>query len=150
MLDQSRSQLIPSPTRGKRLLGGRLEVGNGKEQVVSGQLLTSHHDIPSGKRPLFPFVKCFPKNHPSPNSSSLSTSSTRSPLAKVSSSELRAVKSSVGVGNNRVSSVFLLDSHESGRHDGPHRKSQQDNNQRMRYWTGSLSRPVKSPWTGDD
>lgn len=49
---------------------------------------------PSGKRPWLPLIMCLPKNQPSPNSSSLSISSTRSPLDKLSSSELRAWKSS--------------------------------------------------------
>ena len=49
---------------------------------------------PSGNKPLFPFVKCLPKYHPSPKSSSRSINSTRSPFVKLNSSELRAEKSS--------------------------------------------------------
>lgn len=51
-------------------------------------------NVPSGNNPLFPFTKWRPKNHPSPNSSSRSINSTRSPLARLSSSELLAWKSS--------------------------------------------------------
>lgn len=46
--------------------------------------------LPSGKSPEFPFPRCLPRNHPSPNSSSRSRSSTLSPLPRLSSSELRA------------------------------------------------------------
>ena len=51
-------------------------------------------NVPSGKSPLAPFIKCLPRYHPSPKSSSRSISSTLSPLSKLSSSELRAEKSS--------------------------------------------------------
>lgn len=47
-------------------------------------------NIPSGNRPVLPLTMCFPKNQPSPNSSSRSNNSTRSPFASVNSSELLA------------------------------------------------------------
>ena len=46
--------------------------------------------LPSGNRPVFPFIKCLPRYHPSPKSSSRSTSCTRSPLPKLNSSGLLA------------------------------------------------------------
>lgn len=123
----TRVAVTSSPATGQAAIGRRtwqqrrLEVR--KEQLRPAP--SRSFDVPSGKRPLFPFVKCFPRNHPSPNSSSLSTSSTRSPLAKVSSSELRAIKSSIGVRNNRVSTLLLEDSRirsESGLLRGPYRE----------------------------
>lgn len=51
--------------------------------------------LPSGKRPVAPLVRCRPRYHPSPNSSSRSMRCTRSPFDKVNSSELLAEKSSV-------------------------------------------------------
>lgn len=44
---------------------------------------------------MVPLLRCFPRNQPSPKSSSLSISSIRSPRTRVSSSGLRAEKSSV-------------------------------------------------------
>jgi hypothetical protein len=64
-------------------------------------------DVPSGKRPLFPLTRCLPRNQPSPNSSSRSANSTRSPFARVNSSELRAWKSSAHAA--RISSYFGFD-----------------------------------------
>lgn len=58
---------------------------------------------PSGKRPVLPLVICRPRNQPSPKSSSRSMSSIRSPFARLSSSGLRARKSSEG--NAHVSHV---------------------------------------------
>ena len=49
--------------------------------------------LPSGKRPVLAFPMCRPRNHPSPNSSSLSINSIRSPFARLNSSSLRATKS---------------------------------------------------------
>ena len=63
-------------------------------KVGAAQRAHGAANAPSGKRPLFPLTMCLPKYHPSPNSSSLSSSSTRSPFARLNSSELRAWKSS--------------------------------------------------------
>lgn len=57
-------------------------------------------DIPSGKRPLSPVSVFFPRNHPSPKSSSRSISSMRSPRARLSSSGLRAWNSSAATVSN--------------------------------------------------
>ena len=51
-------------------------------------------NLHSGKSPVLPFFKCFPRNQPSPKSSSRSISSIRSPLARLNSSALRAENSS--------------------------------------------------------
>jgi hypothetical protein len=72
----------------------RVYTANGCQRE-NGKL--DHGHIPSGKRPLLPFFKCLPRYQPSPNSSSLSSNSTRSSFDRLSSSELRASKSSVGV-----------------------------------------------------
>ena len=53
-----------------------------------------HSSLPSGKSPLLPVCKCLPRYHPSPKSSSRSMSSILSPFVRLSSSELRASKSS--------------------------------------------------------
>lgn len=53
------------------------------------------HRSPSGKRPVSSLTAWRPRNHPSPNSSSRSTNTTRSPLARLSSSALLETKSSV-------------------------------------------------------
>lgn len=50
--------------------------------------------IPSGNKPVLLVCVCLPKYHPSPKSSSRSMSSILSPLARLSSSLLRASKSS--------------------------------------------------------
>jgi len=54
-------------------------------------------DVPSGKSPLSPVSVFFPRNQPSPKSSSRSTSSMRSPRRRLSSSGLRAWNSSAVV-----------------------------------------------------
>ena len=51
-------------------------------------------NLPPGKRPVASRPRWRPRNHPSPKPSSNSTSSTRSALRRVSSSVLRASKSS--------------------------------------------------------
>lgn len=65
-----------------------------------------HHfrpgSLPSGNNPLDPFTRLLPRYHPSPNSSSLSINSTRSPFDKLSSSELRAEKSSSSIISGRT------------------------------------------------
>ena len=50
--------------------------------------------VPSGNSPLLPFCICLPRYHPSPKSSSRSMSSILSPFDRLSSSLLRASKSS--------------------------------------------------------
>lgn len=58
-------------------------------------VLTDVVHLPSGNSPVLPFCRCLPRYHPSPKSSSRSMSSIRSPLYKLSSSGLRASKSSM-------------------------------------------------------
>lgn len=55
----------------------------------------THAHSPAGNSPLSSFDKCRPRNQPSPKSSSFSINSIFSPRFRLSSSGLRAVKSSV-------------------------------------------------------
>ena len=77
--------------------GGRVGAPRGAGLVYTGSYISVGHMeltgmglLPSGNRPVFPFIKCLPRYHPSPKSSSRSTSSTRSPFAKLNSSGLLA------------------------------------------------------------
>lgn len=77
------------------------------------------------------FATCRPRNHPSPNSSSRSSNSTRSPFLRLSSSELRAIKSSASTRRGLVVGISAhclaggvrrrTDHHQDVAHVGPGR-----------------------------
>lgn len=74
--------------------------------------MVSGGSVPSGNRPVLSSSVFFPRNHPSPKSSSRSMSSMRSPCVRLSSSGLRAWNASArctSVCCSSLTNAFVLD-----------------------------------------